>query len=156
MLPASAVKRRWVPIPSGSAMPSLRNCPVKSVNRWRVPIGVANVEIDCSFVGYVTSPTSSGVNADLSSTTRLNAASKPVSSVDVPAWLSHVQLPRRLNRAAVLGEDVVGDVEAADRGIDPREGRGDAERGGRQSGRRISRRDQRDRRRPGGARAEPV
>ena len=32
-------------------MPSLRNWPVKSASRWRVPIGVATVAIDWSFVG---------------------------------------------------------------------------------------------------------
>ena len=102
------------------------------------PVGVLNVAIDCSLVGDVASPTSSGEKAARSSTGRLNAALKFAWSLetaavtqrtvgDVPG-LRHVELRERLDRAPVLERRVATvRVEAAGRRSHERERGGEVE-----------------------------
>ena len=136
-LPESAVKRLWVPIPSASECRRSGTVRVKSASRWRGPFGVedrgdrlqlrriADVADELGREGreVVDDPAEGCIEIAL---VGRGEAGDQRAVGDEPR-LRDVELRRRLDRAAVLGERVVGDVVVADRGRDPGEARGDVE-----------------------------
>ena len=131
---------------------------METTSRCCLPVGVLNVAIDCSLVGDVASPTSSGERAALSSIApaeggvevRLVAGDggRQQRAVGDEAGLRHVELRERLDRAPVLerGVPAVREV-AAGRGVHPGERRREVEAGTSETGCRVRHQRQRRRRR---------